>query len=125
MRERFWLTPPDLMADLQERFAFDFDPCPNPVPKGFDGLTAEWGASNWVNPPFVGRMAVWVRRCADVGKTRRVVLAIPCFRQRAISQAVALEADMEWLGAVRWISIESGAVGEPVPTLIAIWGRSR
>lgn len=39
----YWITPPELYADLDAEFHFDFDPCPHPLPKGFDGLTCEWG----------------------------------------------------------------------------------
>ena len=38
--------------ELNDDFNFDFDPCPYPLPDGFDGLTCEWGKSNYVNPPF-------------------------------------------------------------------------
>ena len=48
----YWLTPPDLMKQLDDEFHFDFDTCPHPIPEGFDGLTAEWGRSCYVNPPF-------------------------------------------------------------------------
>lgn len=51
-QKHYWLTPPDLYARLNARFRFDFDPCPYPLPPGFDGLTCEWGRSNYVNPPF-------------------------------------------------------------------------
>ena len=37
---------------LDAEFRFTFDPCPFPLPDGFDGLTCAWGASNYVNPPF-------------------------------------------------------------------------
>ncbi len=50
--KHYWLTPPQLYAELDAEFSFDFDPCPHPVPPGFDGLTCEWGKSNYVNPPF-------------------------------------------------------------------------
>jgi hypothetical protein len=50
--KHYWLTPPELMNELNDEFAFDFDPCPFPKPEGFDGLTCEWGSSNYVNPPF-------------------------------------------------------------------------
>jgi len=50
--KHYWLTPPDLYARLDAEFHFDFDPCPYPLPPGFDGLACEWGKSNYVNPPF-------------------------------------------------------------------------
>lgn len=50
--KHYWLTPPDLYDELDGQYQFDFDPCPYPLPEGFDGLTCEWGESNYVNPPF-------------------------------------------------------------------------
>ena len=50
--KHYWLTPPDLMEKLRDEFAFDFDACPYPKPESFDGLTADWGGSTYVNPPF-------------------------------------------------------------------------
>ncbi|MDE1901033.1 MAG: hypothetical protein KGI37_05230 [Alphaproteobacteria bacterium] len=50
--KHYWLTPPDLMSQLQAEFGFTFDPCPFPKPDDFDGLDAEWGESNYVNPPL-------------------------------------------------------------------------
>lgn len=41
--KHYWLTPIDLMDDLQREFAFDFDPCPYPKPDDFDGLKTDWG----------------------------------------------------------------------------------
>src|ERR1700737_442650 len=45
----YWVTPPDLYPKLNAEFAFNFDPCAYPRPDGFDGLTAEWGKSGFVN----------------------------------------------------------------------------
>lgn len=80
--KHYWLTPPDLMQALEEEFGFDFDPCPYPKPDDFDGLTAEWGQSNYVNPPFgtiihEGKKkgpTAWVRKAiAEHQKGKRVV----------------------------------------------------
>jgi len=57
--KHYWLTPPDLYAKLDAEFHFDFDPCPYPLPDGFDGLTCEWGQSSYSNS----------RRCNDPSAT--------------------------------------------------------
>jgi len=43
-------TPPELYAELDAEFKFDFDPCP--LRASFNGLLMSWGASNYVNPPY-------------------------------------------------------------------------
>ena len=43
-------TPPDLYAELDLEFTFDFDPCP--YHSDFDGLIIPWGKSNFINPPY-------------------------------------------------------------------------
>jgi hypothetical protein len=47
-----WETPDWLYKELDDRFHFDFDPCP--INHQFDGLSAktEWGFVNYVNPPY-------------------------------------------------------------------------
>lgn len=50
-----YATPPDLYAELNKEFNFDFDPCPyneNKITPETDGLKKEWGKSNFVNPPY-------------------------------------------------------------------------
>ena len=75
--KRYWVTPPEMMAVLNAEFNFDFDPCPYPRPEGFDGLTCEWGSSNYVNPPFKGPTA-WVRKAiAEYQKGKKVVFVFP------------------------------------------------
>lgn len=58
--KHYWLTPwtDPAFVSLKKEFKFDFDPCPFPLPHGFDGLTAEWGKSSYVNPPF-GSIMEW------------------------------------------------------------------
>ena len=114
----YWLTPPELMEELQYRYSFDFDACPYPLPEGFDGLTAEWGSSTYVNPPFgsiehQGRKkgaTAWVRKAlAEHAKGKRVVLVYPV--DKWILMLLAAGAEVTNLGDVRWLSIEDGQPG--------------
>lgn len=48
-----YATPPEFYKKLDDVFHFDFDPCPYSEGKPlFDGLSCEWGMSNFVNPPY-------------------------------------------------------------------------
>lgn len=48
-----YATPPELYKKLNDRFNFDFDPCPyNEGEIINDALKIEWGKSNFVNPPY-------------------------------------------------------------------------
>jgi hypothetical protein len=48
-----YATPPEFFAELDKRFNFDFDPCPYNEGEIVNcGLKAEWGNSNFVNPPY-------------------------------------------------------------------------
>lgn len=84
--KHYWLTPPLLMESLNNEFAFDYDPCPYPLPEGYDGLDAEWGKSNYVNPPFgvvihKGKKkgaTAWVRKSIEeFKKGKKVVFVYP------------------------------------------------
>lgn len=130
----YWLTPPDLYARLNSVFAFDFDPCPYPKPDGFDGLTCEWGRSNYVNPPFgsvehptLGRpprykvgVTAWVRKAqAEVAKGKGVVMVYPIDKWLFMAMPEIIN-----LGDVRWCATEDGAPGKGTGRHIALfaWG---
>ena len=85
--KHYWLIPPEIYGPLDAVFGFDFDPCPHPLPAGFDGLTCEWGRVNWVNPPFGSILhegkkkgpTAWMRKAIaeqQKGKTSVVVYPI-------------------------------------------------
>lgn len=59
-RREDWRTPTKLYRDLNNEFHFDFDPCP--VNPGFDGLHAEWGKCNFVNPPYGRGIYKWFEK---------------------------------------------------------------
>ena len=114
--KHYWLTPPDLYARLNAEFHFDFDPCPHPLPEGFDGLTCEWGRSNYVNPPFGSIMhqgrkkgpTAWVRKALiEQAKGKRVVLVYPLDKWVLMLAAPHVRN----LGDVRWLAIEDGSPG--------------
>lgn len=71
-----WKTPEAVYQVLNDEFHFDHDPCPPDYI--VDGLTSEWGQSNFVNPPYGRELPKWVTKGyeqAQLGKT--VVLLIP------------------------------------------------
>lgn len=79
--KHYWLTPWEdpVFATLKAEFGpFDFDPCPYPLPDGFDGLTCEWGQSNYVNPPF-GSIMDWPKtNCPHETATKKSRTCIHC-----------------------------------------------
>lgn len=117
--KHYWITPPELYAELDAQYAFDFDPCPHPLPEGFDGLTADWGQSNYVNPPFgsiihQGRKkgpTAWARKAiAENEKGKRVVLVYPI--DKWVLMLLAAGALVKNLGDVRWLATEDGLPGK-------------
>lgn len=117
--KHYWITPPELYADLERQYSFDFDPCPHPLPEGFDGLTCEWGQSNYVNPPFGSIMhqgkkkgpTAWARKAiAEMQKGKRVVLVYPI--DKWVLMLLAAGAEVRNLGDVRWLATEDGSRGK-------------
>jgi len=108
--KHYWLTPPDLYAELDREFGFDFDPCPYPRPPEFNGLTFDWGKSSYVNPPFEGPTA-WVRKAiAENQKGKRVVFVFPV--DKWIHMLLAAGAKVRNLKDVKWCAIEDGEQGK-------------
>ena len=117
--KHYWLTPPELMAGLQLEFNFDFDPCPYPKPDDFDGLTAEWGSCNYVNPPFGVVMrdgkkkgaTAWARKAIEeYRKGKRVVLVYPI--DKWVLMLIDAGAQVRNLKDVKWCAIEDGKPGK-------------
>jgi len=126
--KHYWLTPPDLMAKLESEFGpFDFDPCPYPKPDGFDGLTCEWGQSNYVNPPFGSIMykgpndkkpkkkgpTAWMRKAiAEAAKGKRVVIVYPVDKWVLMMIEACGATNIRNLGDVKWLAIEDTSEGK-------------
>lgn len=117
--KHYWITPNDLYARLDLQYGFDFDPCPHPKPEDFDGLTCEWGESNYVNPPFGSIIhdgkkkgpTAWARKAiAEHAKGKRVVLVYPI--DKWVLMLLAAGAKVENLGDVRWLATEDMTPGK-------------
>jgi hypothetical protein len=116
--KHYWLTPPELYRQLNDEFAFTFDPCPYPKPDNFDGLDAEWGESNYVNPPFgvvlhKGKKkgaTAWARKCIEESKKgKKVVMVYPI--DKWVLMLLEAGARVRNLRDVKWIATEDGSVG--------------
>lgn len=71
-----WQTPKAVYQILDAEFQFDFDPCPNNPT--FDGLSIEWGGSNYVNPPYGREIGAWLAKgYAEAQQGKTVVFLIP------------------------------------------------
>jgi hypothetical protein len=117
--KHYWLTPPDVYGPLNVEFKFNFDPCPHPIPEGFDGLTCEWGTSSYVNPPFgsiihQGRKkgpTAWARKAiAEHAKGKSVVFVYPI--DKWVLMLLAAGAKVRNLGDVHWLATEDGSQGK-------------
>jgi hypothetical protein len=117
--KHYWLTPPDVKEPLQLEFNFDFDPCPYPLPEGFDGLTCEWGKSNYVNPPFGSIIhqgkkkgpTAWARKSiAQHQQGKTIVFVYPI--DKWILMLLEAGAKVRNLKDVRWLATEDGKPGK-------------
>jgi hypothetical protein len=128
--KHYWLTPPELMAQLDAEFHFDFDPCPFPKPEDFDGLVDPWkGTSAYVNPPFGSIMhkgpndkklkkkgpTAWVRKAlfeSDNGYPT-IVLVFPLSKWELMLMD-GLKSDrveVRNLGDKKWLATEDSSPG--------------
>lgn len=127
--KHYWLTPPELMKQLQDEFNFDFDPCPYPKPDDFDGLNIEWGNRNYVNPPFgvvlhEGKKkgaTAWVRKAITEFKKGKLVVFVYPIDKWVLMMLEAMGSEVRNLKDVRWHSIEDGVAGNGTGRHIAMF----
>jgi hypothetical protein len=126
--KHYWITPPELMRDLETKYgSFDFDPCPYPLPEGFDGLTCEWGQNNYVNPPFGSIMhqgpndkkpkkkgpTAWMRKAIEENKKGKSVFIVYPVDKWILMMLDALNVEsVVNLGDVKWLATEDGSAGK-------------
>ena len=119
-KKHYWLTPQYLFDKLNKEFEFDFDPCPYPKPDDFDGLQAEWGESNYVNPPFGSYKdretnkkygpTAWAKKAIkEFKKGKRIVLVYPV--DKWILMILEAGANVTNLKDIHWQAIEDNTNG--------------
>lgn len=117
--KHYWLTPPMVLAKLNDIHKFNFDPCPYPKPDNFDGLTNDWGESNYCNPPFGSIIhngkkkgpTAWARKAIEENKKgKKVVLVYPI--DKWILMLLEHGAKVSNLGDIKWIATEDGSIGK-------------
>ena len=80
-----WVTPQDLFDELNEEFAFTLDPCSTDgnckCEKHYtiadNGLSKDWsGEVVFLNPPYCGHTAAWVRKALAESKKGSLVVCL-------------------------------------------------
>lgn len=114
-----WKTPTDLYNFLDSLFGFDFDPCP--ISPTFDGLSIEWGQSNYVNPPYGTAIKHWVKKAyEEYLKNKRVVLLIPSRTDTRYWHDYIMRASEIWFIRGR-VKFEGAKHNAPFPSAIILF----
>jgi len=123
---RYWITPPELYKELDHEFHFDYDPCPNPRPEGFNSLLIPWGNMNYSNPPFrktdgnIDGPTAFVRKAiSEQSEGKSTVLLIPA--QSYINLLLEAGAELRSAGRTKFLECSTGeSLPGPSPTILAI-----
>lgn len=116
--KHYWLTPPEVYDPLNAEFGFNFDPCPYPLPAGFDGLSCEWGSRSYANIPFGSIIhqgkkkgpTAWMRKAIEENKKgKTVVLLYPV--DKWILMMLKAGAEVRNMGDIRWLATEDRKPG--------------
>lgn len=119
--KHYWLTPPELLRELNSEFRFDFDACPYPRPLDFDSLELPWGNSTYVNPPFAGPTA-WVRKAiGESEQGKRVVFVFPLPKWALMLLTHPNLKEVRNLKDVKWCATEDGSPGKGIGQHIAMF----
>jgi site-specific DNA-methyltransferase (adenine-specific) len=119
-----WRTPKDFYDKLNLEFKFDFDPCP--INEQFDGLSIEWGNSNFVNPPFKDKDK-WIKKSyQEWVKGKNIVMLLPVrgTDTKIFHEFVIGNAEIRFVkGRLVFDNVkgEKGKYPAPFPTMLIIF----
>jgi site-specific DNA-methyltransferase (adenine-specific) len=105
-----WATPKELYDKLNAEFDFDYDPCP--LHSTFDGLEAEWGNSNFINPPYSRKLKdAFVIKAVEEskrGKTCVMLLPVSTSTQLFHKHILPNASDIRFLeGRVKFLGVNT------------------
>lgn len=113
-----WRTPKAVFQVLDSEFCFDFDPCP-PRPD-FDGLSVDWGSSNFVNPPYGRETGKWIDKAITEYKKGKIVVLLVASRTdtRWFHKLLRVASEIRFIkGRLRFDEHKNSA---PFPSAIVI-----
>jgi len=101
-----WATPKDIYDKLNNEFHFDFDPCP--LNYKIDGLTIEWGKSNFINPPYSRKLKEgFIKKAFEESKKGNLcVMLLPVSTSTKIFHEIILpNAEIRfWRGRINFLA---------------------
>ena len=88
-----WKTPKAFYDQLDERFNFDFDPCPYKHDMSWDGLQISWQERNFVNPPYSQKLlkAFLIKGIQESQQRKLCVFLIPASTDTKLFHEVILQ----------------------------------
>jgi site-specific DNA-methyltransferase (adenine-specific) len=111
-----WATPKDLYDKLDSEFHFDFDPCPITWKEGdADGLSVEWGQSNFVNPPY-SKVSDWIKKSYNEWKKgKQVVMLINAITDtKAFHEYILNNAEIRFIkGRIKFMNVANPMKSAP------------
>lgn len=99
-QKHYWLTPPDLYENLNSEFKFDFDPCPFPLPEGFEHNGKKKGPT------------AWIRKAIEENKKGKTVVLVYPVDKWVLMILAAIGTEVRNLGDVKWVATEDGSSGK-------------
>jgi len=112
-------TPKKLYEVLDKEFNFDFDPCPN-NPK-FDGLSVQWGKSNYINPPY-SEAKEWIKKAYEESLKGKVcVMLLPSRTDTKIFHEIILPYAYQIRFVKGRLKFEQYNNSAPFPSMIVIF----
>ena len=135
-REETYLTPPELIEELQraKHYIFNLDPaCPQNMPwrtaetmltKTEDGLAREWHGHVWLNPPYGKETAKWMQRLAEHNDGIALVFArtdAQWFHDFVLKKAAAIYL---LKGRIRFYNTDGSRTRDsaPAPSVLVAYG---